>query len=351
MDTKVLMMNELNMDLNQLEEAAQIIRSGGLVAFPTETVYGLGANALDGKAIKRIYVAKGRPQDNPLIVHVASQDISDYVTEVTPEAIDLMNRFWPGPLTLLFKKSDLIPHDTTAGLPTVGLRMPDHPIALALIKQSGVPIAAPSANLSGKPSPTEATRCIEDLSGKVDCIIGGNASDVGLESTIVDCSTYPPCVLRPGGISLEELRMVIPNIIVDPHILSKQEDPNIIPKAPGMKYRHYAPKAPVMIVKLSELNLTVDRINERLQELMNEGKTVGILATDETKSLYQDGIIYSLGSRNNLKEIAKHLFEGLRKLDDQQVDVILSEGFQEEDIGLAIMNRLKKAAGYHMISE
>lgn len=347
MKTKIALMDELNIDKKSLEEAGEIIRGGGLVAFPTETVYGLGANALDGETVEKIFLVKGRPQDNPLIVHVGDFDIDRFVKEVPEIAHTFINMFWPGPLTIILKKSDVIPDVTSAGLDSVGLRMPSNPIALELIKSAGVPIAAPSANISGRPSPTEVSRCIEDLDGKIEYIIGGTRSNVGLESTIVDCTQNPPCILRPGGITLEMLRRVHPDIYIDPAIMKIPED-DFKPKAPGMKYRHYAPKAPVKIIE-GDLQKTIEKINEIVQNIIGDGRMVGLMVTDETREYYDKGIIVSLGSRNDLTTVGKNLFESLRALDDQGVDIILSEGFEEKGMGVAIMNRLKKAASYDIM--
>jgi L-threonylcarbamoyladenylate synthase len=347
MKTKVVNMDEQRLDYKTLKKSGEIIRAGGLVVFPTETVYGLGANALSSEAVKKIFEAKGRPQDNPLIVHVASFNIEQYVDGIPSIALKAMDKFWPGPLTLLFKKSSIIPYETTAGLDSVGIRMPENKIALELIKAAAVPVAAPSANISGKPSPTEVTRCIEDLSGKVEYIIGGDKSKVGLESTILDCTVTPPCILRPGGITLEMLREIHSEIYIDPAIMKKNEG-DFKPKAPGMKYRHYAPKAPVTVIE-GELKKTIAKINEMVQNSIDDNKLVGIIATDETIAEYKEGIKISLGTRKNLSGIAQNLFETLRYLDDQEVDMIISEAFEEEGVGVAIMNRLRKAAGFSII--
>ena len=248
METKVAIIKDINKDIKFIEEAGAIIRDGGTVAFPTETVYGLGANALDEEAVKKIFIAKGRPQDNPLIVHVCSKNISELVKEVPEVAQRMIDKFWPGPLTIILEKNDIIPNMTSANLNTVGIRMPSSEIALKLIELSKRPIAAPSANISGRPSPTEVERCIEDLNGKVDYIIGGESSDIGVESTIIDCTVNPPLVLRPGGITLEMLKEIDSNIEIDSALKSKPTE-NFKPKAPGMKYRHYAPKAHLKIIK------------------------------------------------------------------------------------------------------
>ena len=347
METKVITMDEKSMDKEHIKMAGEVIRLGGLVVFPTETVYGLGANALDVNAVNKIFTAKGRPQDNPLIVHVAHKNIDNYVVGIPDVASTLIDRFWPGPLTIILTKASCIPDVTSAGLQSVGIRMPDNAIALSLIEAAGVPIAAPSANISGKPSPTNVARCIEDLNGKVDYIIGGDKSKIGLESTIIDCTIYPPCVLRPGGITLEQLKEVDENIYIDPYVMKKSEL-NITPKAPGMKYRHYAPKAPVKIIE-GDLQKTIVKINEMVQNYKEEHKIIGIMATTETFDFYKNELIVSLGSRSDLNDIAKNLFEALRFLDDRQVDLILCEGFEEIGVGIAIMNRLRKSAGHDII--
>jgi L-threonylcarbamoyladenylate synthase len=347
MKTKVVMMEEQKLDYNSLEDAANVLRSGGLVVFPTETVYGLGANALDSEAVRGIFQAKGRPQDNPLIIHVASLDIGKYVSEIPEIATKLMEKYWPGPMTIILKKSELVPGITSAGLNSIGIRMPKNKIALELIKKAGVPIAAPSANISGRPSPTEVSRCIDDLQGRVDYIIGGEKSEVGLESTIIDCTVSPPCVLRPGGITLEMLKEIDEDIYIDPAIM-KKPDESFKPKAPGMKYRHYAPKAQVKIVE-GELQKTIAKINEIVQNYIDDNKVVGIVATDETIDSYPDCIKVSLGSRNELNIIAYNLFEVLRTFDDKEVDIIISEAFEEKGVGIAIMNRLRKAAAFDII--
>ncbi|MBE6066344.1 MAG: threonylcarbamoyl-AMP synthase [Clostridium lundense] len=349
MDTKVVKLNYNNLDREAIKEAGCILRNGGLVAFPTETVYGLGANALDDRAVKKIFEAKGRPQDNPLIVHIAEvSDIEGLVEEVPEVAFKFIKRFWPGPLTVILPKSAKIPSSTSAGLDSIGIRMPSNEVAREIIKASGVPIAAPSANISGRPSPTDLERCVEDLNGKVDCIIGGEKSNVGVESTIIDCTIYPPCILRPGGVTLEMLREVEKEVYIDPGIMKKPEE-KLRPKAPGMKYRHYAPKAPVKVIQ-GDLGFTITKINELIDKYTKEGKKVGVIATDETLSKYHNAIVETLGSRNNINVIAQNLFETLRKFDDKNVDVILSEAFEEKGMGIAVMNRLKKSAGFDIIS-
>lgn len=348
MNTKIIYIDENKIDESQIKIAGEIIHNGGLVAFPTETVYGLGADATNVEAVKKIFEAKGRPQDNPLIVHVEDfESIKEYVLEIPNIAQEIMNAFWPGPLTIILKKSDKIPDITSAGLDSVGIRMPANTIALQLIKAAGVPIAAPSANISGKPSPTEVDRCIEDLLGKIDCIVGGGSCEVGLESTIIDCTVDPPCILRPGAITVDMLRNFDERIYIDTAIMKKPEL-DFKPKAPGMKYRHYAPNAPLKIVQ-GDLQKTIAKINEMVQNYMDDKKLVGIMSTDETICQYLQGQVVSLGSRKDLETIAQNLFETLRSFDDMKVDIILSEAFDETGIGIAVMNRLKKSAGFDII--
>ncbi len=347
MKTKVAMLSENAVDKRIINDAALKIKDGGIVAFPTETVYGLGANALNEKAVAKIFEAKGRPQDNPLIIHVADFNIDEYVTDIPDMAKEIMKRFWPGPITIILNKKEIVPYVTSAGLDTIGVRMPQNNIARELIKASGVPIAAPSANISGRPSPTDIESCVEDLNGKVDYIIGGENSIVGVESTIVDCTVNPICILRPGAITLEMLQKVDKNAYIDPAILSKPME-DFKPKAPGMKYRHYAPKAPVKIVS-GEIDKVVAKISEMVLNYNEQGKKVGIIATDETKDLYEGQIVVSLGSRNNLNDIGKNLFKVLRSFDSMDVNMILCEAFEEVGVGTAIMNRLKKSAGFDIL--
>lgn len=342
MDTEVYRIDYKDKDI--LSRAAAVIRGGGIVAFPTETVYGLGANALDGEACKKIFAAKGRPQDNPLIVHVADFDISKYVKYIPDKARLIMEAFWPGPITIIMKKSDIIPDTVTAGLDSVGIRMPENRVARKLIEEAGVPIAAPSANLSGRPSPTTIEHCIEDLSGRVDMIIGGDKCEVGLESTIVDTDGDRITILRPGAITREMLEETVGEVFIDPGINGVM-DKDVKPRAPGMKYRHYAPKAPLIIVKGE-----TDRVVRYINSQAGSSKVkVGIMSTDETHDRYSAGHVISLGSRKNPGKIAANLFDSLREFDKIDIGQIYSEGFPEEDLGLAIMNRLKKAAGYRII--
>ena len=347
METKVAIIKDIKKDIRFIEEAAQVIRDGGTVAFPTETVYGLGANALNEDSVKKIFIAKGRPQDNPLIVHVSSKDVSGLVKKVPPVAQELINKFWPGPLTIILEKKDIIPNMTSANLDTIGIRMPNSEIALKLIELSERPIAAPSANISGRPSPTEVERCVEDLDGRVDYIIGGESSDIGVESTIIDCTVTPPMILRPGGITLEMLKEVDSSIVIDKALKSKPSA-DLKPKAPGMKYRHYAPKAHLKIIR-GKNEKTIEIIKEMLENYIEKNNNVAVLTTDENLNKFDKGNVISLGSEKDLIQIAKHLFEALRKCDDLGVQYILCQGFEEKGVGVAIMNRLSKAAGYDII--
>ena len=331
-----------------VKKAAEIIKRGGLVAFPTETVYGLGANGLDENAVPKIYEAKGRPSDNPLILHISKLDeIEDIVKEIPKSALILAEEFWPGPLTMVFKKSERIPYRTTGGLESVAIRMPSNKIARELIKAAGVPIAAPSANSSGRPSPTKAAHVIYDLDGKIDMVIDGGEVDIGIESTIVDVTGEVPVILRPGFITEKMLSEAIGRVEIDEVVKSLNPDKDLKPKAPGMKYRHYAPRGKMTIYKGSHSKV-VERINEEISKL--EGKKTGVLATDETKSYYRADIIISLGSREDGESIAHNLFDALRKFDDDDVEFIYSEGFDENKLGFAIMNRLHKSAGYNIIN-
>ena len=347
METKVAIIKDINTDIRFIEEAGKVIRNGGTVAFPTETVYGLGANALDDEAVRKIFIAKGRPQDNPLIIHVSTKEISELVKDVPEVAQKIIDKFWPGPLTVILEKKDIIPNVTSANLNTIGIRMPNSEIALKLIELAERPIAAPSANISGRPSPTEVERCVEDLNGRVDYIIGGESSDIGVESTIVDCTVNPPLVLRPGGITLEMLKEINPEIELDKALKSKPND-DFKPKAPGMKYKHYAPNAHLKIIK-GKNEKTIEIINEIVENYIEKGNDVAILTTNENLNKFNNGKVISIGSENDLKEIAKNLFEALRKCDDLRVQYILCQGFEENGVGLAIMNRLNKAAGYDIL--
>lgn len=348
MKTKIIQLDEEHIDQAAMEEAGRVICAGGLVAFPTETVYGLGGDALNAASSGRIYAAKGRPSDNPLIVHIADMDGLEKITAQVPEiALRLADRFWPGPLTMIFKKADCVPHATTGGLDTVAVRMPFNKIARELIRASGRYIAAPSANLSGRPSPTDAKHVIQDLYGRVDMILDGGESDIGLESTIIDLSGERPVILRPGYITEEMLGELIAGIETDKGILDMNSD--IAPKAPGMKYRHYAPKGSLAIVEGEQEQVTA-YINSRLEEHKAEGKRTGVIATDETAAGYRADSVKSVGKRGDESTIAKHLFRILREFDDEEIQIIYAEAFESTGVGCAIMNRLLKAAGHKVIA-
>ncbi len=349
MDTEVVVINENNIDeeaKKNLLKAGEIIRKGGLVAFPTETVYGLGGDALNPDSSKKIYAAKGRPSDNPLIVHVYRfEDVEAIVSEIPEAARKLADAFWPGPLTMIMNKNDKVPYETTGGLDTVAIRMPNNKIALELIEKSGGFIAAPSANTSGRPSPTVARYCIEDLDGKIEMIIDGGQVGIGLESTIVDLTSEVPMILRPGYITADMLKDVLGEITIDRTIIDSSSTQK--PKAPGMKYRHYAPKGELMIVQGAQ-KAVVDYINEKTLEARNIGKRVGVIGTDATKALYTADVVKSVGDRADETTVAHELFKVLREFDDENVDVMFSESFDDSGIGQAIMNRLLKAAGHNV---
>jgi L-threonylcarbamoyladenylate synthase len=342
-ETKILKIDSNNPQIDKIQQAAEMIKQGGTVAFPTETVYGLGANALDEQAIDKIFKAKGRPQDNPLIVHISEISQLDELVESIPEkAFPLMKRFWPGPLTLIFNKSNKVTDKITGGLSTVAIRMPNHNIALQIIKHSALPIAAPSANISGKPSPTESSHVIEDLFGKIDIIIDGGSTGVGLESTVLDVSSEIPVILRPGGITLEQLLDIFPKVEYDPALESLNQD--IIPKSPGQKYRHYSPKAKMKIIQGKVEDICYS-INELIKQYEKDKMKVGIMATKQTHHKYNNTEVLIVGDREKPETIAANLFSTLREFDKLGVDIILAEGIDEAGIGKAVMNRMKKAAG------
>ncbi len=349
MDTIIIKAEDQKLSSEDLEAAARILREGGLVAFPTETVYGLGANALDASAARKIYEAKGRPADNPLIVHIPEvKDLKTLAREIPDKAYQLARVFWPGPLTIILKKRDCVPYGTTGGLDTVAIRLPANQIARSVIAASGVYVAAPSANLSGKPSPTKAEHVIKDMSGRIDMIIDGGKATLGLESTIVDLSGEHPVILRPGCITRAMLENVIGGLEVDPAILGQKPDPQMAPKAPGMKYRHYAPEGKLTIYE-GATGLVVDAINQKAKEKQESGKCVGIIATDETRNLYRYGTVKTIGSRKDEASIAAGLYEILREFDDLHAEYIYTESFADNSLGYAIMNRLLKAAGYRVV--
>lgn len=347
--TVVFKVNPRKPEVEKIEAAANIIRQGGLVAFPTETVYGLGADALNGKAVLALFAAKKRPLDNPPIIHIKDiKDVYKLIRSMPPKAKKLMKRFWPGPLTLVFKRSTLVPDSSTAGLDTVAIRMPNHKVALELIKASKCSIAAPSANLAGKPSPTTALHVFEDLNGRIDAILDCGPTQIGVESTVLDLTVDPPMLLRPGGTSLEALKGVIGEVTVHPFVNSEVQLPTEKAHSPGMKHKHYAPKAPLILVEGSVLGVA-EKIKQMVKESKLQGKKVGVLATQETAAYYEADVIKSLGSRRNLGIVATNLFRLLRDFDIENVDVIIAEGVSVEGLGLAVMNRLRKASGYNII--
>jgi L-threonylcarbamoyladenylate synthase len=336
-------------DAKKIQAAADIIRKGGLVAFPTETVYGLGADALNLDAVLKLFEAKKRPLDNPPIIHVANKgDVYKLAEQVPPKADKLMKTFWPGPLTLVFRRSPTVPDVTVAGLSTVAVRMPQHPVALALIRESRCPIAAPSANLAGKPSPTSAKHVFEDLNGRIDVILDGGPTRIGVESTVLDLSVEPPVVLRPGGTPFEALRRVLDNLKLHPFVAAEKEVPVEKARSPGMKHKHYAPKAQVIVVEGADPAVRA-KVKELAELYSLKGVKVGVLATDETQASYKADVVKSLGSRFNLAVVAQNLFRLLREFDVEGVDVIIAEGVPTEELGLAVMNRLHKASGYNIV--
>lgn len=348
METIIRKIDKNQIDEEIMEQAGYILKEGGLVAFPTETVYGLGANALNEEAAKKTYEAKGRPSDNPLIIHIAELGYLDKIAaEIPKKAIDLAEVFWPGPLTMIFKKTEAVPYGTTGGLDTVAVRMPDDAIARALILAGGGYVSAPSANTSGRPSPTTAKHVEEDMDGKIDMILDGGSVDIGVESTIVDMTVEPPMILRPGAVTKEMLENRIGEIQVDRAILD--ENSTEAPKAPGMKYRHYAPKAGLTIVE-GNVEDEVKVIKQLAFDLKRQGKTAGIIASTETVSEYTNGIVKNVGARANQGSIAKNLYKVLREFDEEDVDYIYSESFASEGLMEAVMNRLEKAAGHQILN-
>ena len=347
METITYKIDNCAVDRNIIKEAASVLQDGGLVAFPTETVYGLGADAQNPKAAAKIYAAKGRPSDNPLIVHIcAFSDLARIAGKVPQEAKKLADAFWPGPLTMIVEKNRKIPYETTGGLDTVAVRMPNHPVALALIRESGCLIAAPSANTSGRPSPTLAAHVAEDLDGKIPVILDGGEVGIGIESTIVDLTEEIPMILRPGYITEAMLAEVIGPVRTDPGILESGSAAR--PKAPGMKYRHYAPAAELVIID-GEEGAVIQKINALTEKMQAQGKRIGVLGTDETAAAYRGNVFRSMGSRRDEDAIARHLYRILREFDEDQVDIIYSESFATPKIGQAIMNRLLKAAGHQVL--
>lgn len=348
--TEVVRLDPGRPDVAAIRRAAGVIRAGGLVAFPTETVYGLGADGLSASAVGRIFAAKGRPQDNPLILHVATpEDARRVVSGIPPLAQRLMERFWPGPLTLVLPKRPEVPDEVTAGLATVGVRMPDNTVALTLIAESGVPIAAPSANASGRPSPTSADHVIADLAGRIDMVLDGGPSLVGVESTVLDMTSSPPQVLRPGGVSVEELEEVLGVVAVAPADLLSAGHGGAVP-SPGMKYTHYAPKTPVVLVE-GEPRAVARRILREVEAWRAAGGRAGVMCSRETEWLYAGNadVVRVAGSRNDPATVAAALFATLRSFDADGLDVVFAEGFDQAGLGFAIMNRLRRASGGRII--
>jgi L-threonylcarbamoyladenylate synthase len=333
----------------KIQAAAAFIKKGGLVAFPTETVYGLGADALNAAAVQALFEAKKRPLDNPPIIHVENiNDVYRLATQVPPETEKLMRTFWPGPLTLVFKRSSIVPDVTVAGLDTVAIRMPQHNVALALIRASGCPIAAPSANLAGKPSPTSAKHVFDDLNGRIDVVLDGGITRIGVESTVLDLSVDPPMVLRPGGTPFEALQKALGSVQLHPFVVAEKELPLGKARSPGMRHKHYAPNAKVLLVEGSVAAVTA-KIKELVDDYRLEACKVGVLATDETAAQYGADVVKSLGSRFNLAVVAQNLFRLLREFDAEGVDVIIAEGVPADGLGLAVMNRLRKASAYNIV--
>lgn len=331
-----------------IEIASNILKKGGLVAFPTETVYGLGGDGLSTVASSKIYSAKGRPSDNPLIIHIASIDSCYLLAKnISEPARALMEAFWPGPLTIVLQKKDIVPLETTGGLETVALRMPSHPGALELIRESGIHIAAPSANLSGRPSPTTAQHVIEDMNGRIDMILDGGPVGIGIESTIVDMTGEVPTILRPGFITKSMLEDIIGPVEIDMALLSS--DSPYKPKAPGMKYTHYAPRGELTIVDGFDNNSVINKINQLVKSKQSQGQEVAILTTAQNSSFYLCDNIIKLGNDTKGETIAAKLYSALRLCDELKIDYIFSEAFNEGELGNAIMNRLVKAAGQRLI--
>lgn len=325
-----------------VEQAAAILTRGGLLGIPTETVYGLGANGLDPEAVAHIFEAKGRPQDNPLILHVPSaQWLERYCQHIPDAAYTLAERFWPGPLTMILERKPVVPDVVTAGLDTVGMRCPAHPVCRAIIAAAGVPVAAPSGNTSGRPSPTNMADMLEDMEGKIDGIVDGGPCSVGVESTIIDLTEQPPRLLRPGGVTLEELRDALGEVAVDPAV-TRLMGAGEHPRAPGMKYRHYAPKAPVTVVK-GDAAATAAYIQAHL------GEGEGVVCFDEYVGLYAGHTVEKLGPAADKAAQARNVFDALRAFDGTDVTAIWSQCPDEGGIGLAISNRLNKAAGFHIV--
>jgi L-threonylcarbamoyladenylate synthase len=352
METRVVKVDADKPDEELLKEAARLIKNGEVVAFPTETVYGLGADATNSKAVIKIFEVKNRPLDNPAIVHIQSfEEIDNVAREIPEEAYRLMKKFWPGPLTLILKRDERIAKETSAGLDTVAVRMPSHPVAQLLIKLSGLPIAAPSANKSGRPSPTDAKHVLQDFKGEIPLIIDSGRTQHGVESTVLDMTKSPPMLLRPGALSSEDIREAIGEIVVNEiaqGIKSVNSKEKIM--SPGLKYRHYAPNKPLILVEGKE---KVKAIEEVLDRLHKENKRVGLLISEENRNIFEDKCeeTIELGSEDDMSTIAHNLFDRMREIDGREIDVIVAEGFTDRGIGLAVMNRLRKASSERIVSE
>ncbi len=347
--TLLLKVNPHEPEIEEIRTAAEFIKKGGLVAFPTETVYGLGADALNVKAVLALFEAKKRPLDNPPIVHVENvKDVYRLAKSVPPKAERLVKKFWPGPLTLIFRRSEIVPDMTVASLDTIAIRMPRHEVALALVRESGCPIAAPSANLAGKPSPTSAKHVFDDLNGRIDAILDAGPTRIGVESTVLDLTVDPPQILRPGGTPWEVLKKILGDVKLHPLVAAEKELPIEKTRSPGMKHKHYAPNAEVIVVE-GDVPAVIRKVKELANSYVRKGSRVGVLATDETIAHYKANVVKSLGSKYNLAVVAKNLFRLLREFDAEGIDVIVAEGVPAEGLGLAVMNRLRKASGYNIV--
>lgn len=328
-----------------ISKAAHILKQGGTVAFPTETVYGLGADALNPDAVRKIFKAKRRPADNPLIVHIASRDSLDRIAkDIPPMAFKMMDAFWPGPLTLVLRRKNAVPDITTGGLDTVAVRMPDNPVALALIREAGTPLAAPSANTSGRPSPTTAGHVMSDLAGRIDAVINGGVVDVGIESTVLDVTSYVPVVLRPGGVCVDDIKKHVGEVLVGYTDMEIEEGE--IVRSPGMKYTHYSPKTRVILVE-GDGRAVAAKMSELVDSYSQKNMHAGLLITEETAVYVHANNMYSLGRRDEPEDAARNLFAGLRYLDGRDIDVsiIIVDGSVKQDgVGAAVFNRLRKAA-------
>jgi len=347
--TLVLKVNSQKPETEKIRIAADLIKKGGLVAFPTETVYGLGADALNSKAVSALFEAKKRPIDNPPIVHVGDpKNVYILTNQVSSKSEKLMKTFWPGPLTLVFKRSKIVPDVTVAGLDTIAIRMPNHNVALALLRESSCPIAAPSANLAGKPSPTTAQHVLDDLNGRIDAVLDAGPTHIGVESTVLDMTVDPPQIFRPGGTPYEMLKKAIGEVELHPVAVAEKDVYIEKARSPGLKHRHYAPNADMILVE-GEVSAIINKVKELAEAYKHEGNKVGVLGTDETVGYYKADVVKSLGSRRDLAVIARNLFKLLREFDLEGVDIIIAEGISPVGLGLAIMNRLRKASGYKIV--